>query len=146
MLSRIELRGARVALLLILALTTALTAAMPARALAAPDPVNCTDDLQYAPSIPTYNSVLGLPLGGGATGTTSRRPTADLQTYQHAVAVATANNPRVRVIEKKMSDTALGRQVIYSVISTPDNIANLDAGRNDAVFWSGVREGNISAD
>ena len=45
-----------------------------------------------------------------------------------------------------MSDTALGREVIYSVISTPDNIANLDAGRNDAAFWAGVREGNISTD
>ena len=40
-----------------------------------------------------------------------------------------------------MSDTALGRQVIYSVVGTPDNIDNLDAGRNDAAFWSGVREG-----
>src|SRR3954452_18697049 len=109
-------------------------------------PAGCTDDLQYDPSIPTYNSVLGLPLGGGATGTSSRRLTADLQTYQHAVAGGAANTPRVRVIEKKMSDPALGRQVIYSVISTPDNIVNLDAGRNDAGFWSGVREGNISTD
>ena len=33
-----------------------------------------------------------------------------------------------------MSDTALGREVWYSVISTPENIANLDAGRNDAAF------------
>jgi hypothetical protein len=45
-----------------------------------------------------------------------------------------------------MSDTALGREVLYSVVGTPDNIANLDAGRNDAKFWSGVREGNISTD
>jgi hypothetical protein len=52
----------------------------------------------------------------------------------------------VRVIEKKMSDTALGKQVLYSVVSTPDNIANLDAGRNDAGFWAGVREGTISTD
>ena len=46
-----------------------------ARALADVDPAGCTDDLQYDPSIPTYSSVLGLPLGGGATGSASRRPT-----------------------------------------------------------------------
>jgi hypothetical protein len=129
-----------------LLLVAAALVAAPGVANADTDPAGCTDDLQYDPSIPTYNSVLGLPLGGGATGTSSRRLTADLQTYQHAVAEATKNNPRVRVIEKKMSDTALGRQVIYSVISTPDNIDNLDAGRNDAKFWSGVRQGDISTD
>ncbi len=129
-----------------LLLVAAALVAAPGVAKADTDPAGCTEDLQYDPSIPTYNSVLGLPLGGGATGTTSRRVTADLQTYQHAVAVATQNNPRVRVIEKKMSDTALGRQVIYSVVSTPDNIDNLDAGRNDAKFWSDVREGNLSTD
>jgi hypothetical protein len=129
-----------------LLLVAAALVAAPGVARADVDPAGCTDDLQYDPSIPTYNSVLGLPLGGGTTGTASRRPTADLQTYQHAVAVATQNNPRVRVIEKKMSDTALGKEVLYSVVSTPDNIANLDAGRNDAKFWSDVREGNISTD
>ena len=129
-----------------LLLVAAALVAAPGVAKADTDPAGCTEDLQYDPSIPTYNSVLGLPLGGGATGTTSRRLTADLQTYQHAVAVATQNNPRVRVIEKKMSDTALGRQVIYSVVGTPDNIDNLDAGRNDADVLVGVREGNISTD
>src|SRR5690349_2226643 len=146
MLSRIELRGARVALLLILALAATFAAAMPARALADPDPVNCTDDLQYDPSIPTYNSVLGLPLGGGTTGSSSRRPTADLEAYLHAVAVATQNNPRVRVVEKSMGTSALGRPYAFAVVGTPDNIANLDSGRNDAGFWSGVREGAIPTD
>src|SRR5262245_21947255 len=122
-----------------LALTAALLVAAPAAARADVDPPGCTPDLQYDQSIPKYTDVLGAALGAG-----SRRPTLDLQTYQRAVVAATQNNPRVRVIEKKMSDTALGREVWYSVVSTPDNIANLDAGRNDAAFWSGVREGNIS--
>jgi len=124
-----------------LALTAALFVAAPAAHadVADVDPAGCTPDLQYDPSIPKYSDVLGAALGAG-----SRRPTLDLQTYQRAVVAATQNNPRVRVIEKKMSDTALGREVWYSVVSTPDNIANLDAGRNDAGFWSGVREGNIS--
>ena len=90
--------------------------------------------------------MLGTALGGGTTGSSARRLTLELQTYQRAVVNATQNNPRVRVIEKKMSDTALGAEVTYSVISTPENIANLDAGRNDAAFWAGVREGNISTD
>ena len=33
----------------------------------------------------------------------------------------------------------------YYVVGTPENIANLDAGRNDGAFWRGVREGTISA-
>jgi hypothetical protein len=147
MVSRVEIRGARVAQLLVLALVAAvLTAALPARALADVDPAGCTSDLQYDPSIPTYNSVLGLPLGGGSTGTSNRQLSAVLQTYQHALAVATQNNPRVRILEKSMGVSALGRPITYSVVGTPDNIANLDAGRNDAAFWSGVREGTISTD
>ncbi len=110
------------------------------------DPVGCTDDLQYDPSIPKYNEVLGTALGVAGNGNQARRPTLDLQTYQRAVVNATRNNSRVRVIEKKMSDTALGREVWYSVVASPDNIANLDAGRNDAAFWSGVREGNIETE
>ncbi len=134
-------------LLLVLALAAAgLTAALPARALADVDPAGCTQDLQYDPSIPTYNSVLGLPLGGGTTGTGSRQLSAVLQTYLHALAVATANNPRVRVVEKSMGVSALSRPITYAVVGTPDNMDNLDGGRQDAAFWSGVREGTISTE
>ena len=129
----------------VLALGAALLIAAPA-AQAQVDPAGCTDDLQYDPTIPKYNEVLGTALGSGnnnPAGNRARRLTIELQTYQRAIVNATQNNPRVRVIEKKMSDTALGREVWYSVISTPENIANLDAGRNDAAFWRGVREGNI---
>ena len=91
-----------------LALAAAFFVAAPA-AHAQVDPAGCTDDLQYDPSIPTYNSVLGTALGSGTTGSSARRLTLELQTYQRAVVNATQNNPRVRVIEKKMSDTALGQ-------------------------------------
>jgi hypothetical protein len=129
----------------VLALGAALLIAAPA-AQAQVDPAGCTDDLQYDPTIPKYNEVLGTPLGSGnnnPAGNRARRLTIELQTYQRAVVNATQNNPRVRVIEKKMSDSALGREVWYSIISTPENIANLEAGRDDAAFWRGVREGNI---
>ena len=32
----------------------------------------------------------------------------------------------------------------FYVISTPENIANLDGGRRDAAFWAGVRDGSVS--
>ena len=96
----------------VLALAAALLVAAPA-AQAQVDPAGCTDDLQYDPTIPKYNEVLGTPLGSGNTNGSAanraRRLTIELQTYQRAVVNATQNNPRVRVIEKKMSDTALGR-------------------------------------
>src|SRR5207247_8420871 len=82
-----------IALLLVAAALTA--AVLPARALADVDPANCTPDLQYDPTIPTYNATLGLPLGGGRPGSQDRQTTAILQAYQHAVARATESNPRV---------------------------------------------------
>ena len=83
----------------------------PRPAQAQVDPAGCTDDLQYDPSIPNVQRAcsaraLGVRQPGNA-GPPRRR--SDLQTYQRAVVDATQNNPRVRVIEKKMSDTALGQ-------------------------------------
>jgi hypothetical protein len=37
--------------------------------------------------------------------------------------------------------SVLGTPFDYVVIGTPDNIANLDAGRNDQAFWRGVIDG-----
>ncbi|WP_037408847.1 M14 family metallopeptidase [Candidatus Solirubrobacter pratensis] len=135
-----------------LLLVAAALVAAPGAAKADVDPAGCTDTLQYDPSIPKYSDYMGLPLGGGATGTASRRPTADLYKYLDALTQATATNPRVRIVQKFMSETALqdpanrqkDKQVWYAVIGTPENIANLDAGRADGPFWAGVREGTVS--
>ena len=40
--------------------------------------------------------------------------------------------------------SVLGVPFYVAVVGTPDNIANLDAGRNDAAFWRGVIDGTTS--
>jgi hypothetical protein len=40
--------------------------------------------------------------------------------------------------------SVLGVPFYVMVVGTPDNIANLDAGRNDAAFWRGVVDGTTS--
>ncbi len=57
-----------------------------------------------------------------------------------------AGNTRVAMVRRDLGTSYLGQQFRYWVIGTPDNIANLDAGRNDGAFWRGVREGTISAE
>ena len=40
--------------------------------------------------------------------------------------------------------TVLGQDLAFWVLSTPENIANLDAGRRDSAFWGGVRDVYVS--
>jgi hypothetical protein len=120
-------------------------AALPGAASAAPDPVGCTPDIQYDPSIPTFKDVTGIDLSAGGTGTSARNKTNVLYQYGDALVAATADNPRVRIIAKNLGKTAQGDlDLKIYVAGTPQNIANLDGGRNDAAFWSGVRAGTIS--
>jgi hypothetical protein len=127
-----------------LALAALLAVFAPARSRADVDPAGCTEDAQYDPAIPTYEEVVGRPLGDGPTGNTGRDMTADIYKYFDAVMAATQNNPRVRVIEKPYGKSVLGKRMQFYVLSTPDNIANLDGGRRDAAFWAGVRDGSVS--
>ena len=104
------------------------------------------------PTIPTFkqwadaNGVTNNTLGGFSTGSTNRHSTQQLVDYQNAVAQATLSNPRVKVITRNIGTTNLGRPFQYAVVGNPDNINNLDSGRNDGAFWRGVREGTISAE
>ena len=131
---------------------TAIVAATPGTAAAAPDPPGCTQNVQYDPSIPTFkqyadaNGITNNTLGGFATGTTNKHPTLEIYGYFDAVMAATAGNPRVSVVRRDLGTSYLGKPMRYYVVGTPDNIANLDAGRNDGAFWRGVREGTISAE
>jgi hypothetical protein len=127
-----------------LALAALLAALAPARSLADVDPAGCTDEITYDPAIPTYQDVLGRPLGDGGTGTSGRDVTADIYTYFRAVKAATAAHPRVRMLEKPYGTSVLGKELVFWVLSTPDNINNLDAGRKDGAFWAGVRDGSVS--
>jgi hypothetical protein len=104
------------------------------------------------PTIPTFkqwadaNGVANNTLGGFSTGTTNRHTTQQLVDYQNAIAQATVSNPRVKVITRNIGTSNLGKPFQYAVVGTPDNINNLDSGRNDGAFWRGVREGTISAE
>ena len=92
--------------------------------------------------------MLGGPLAGdGLSGATpSAKKTAQLSAYMQAVADAVNANPgttgqRVGVKVYQSGTSVLGVPFYVMVVGTPDNIANLDAGRNDAAFWRGVIEG-----
>ena len=66
-----------------------------------------------------------------------------------AVADAVNANPattgqRVAVKLYQSGASVLGVPFYVMVVGTPDNIANLDAGRNDAAFWRGVIDGTTS--
>ena len=104
------------------------------------------------PTIPTFkqwadaNGVTNNTLGGFSTGSTNRHSTQQLVDYQNAIAQATISNPRVKVITRQIGTSNLGKPFVYSIVGTPDNINNLDSGRNDGAFWRGVREGTISAE
>jgi hypothetical protein len=132
------------AALLGLALAALLAVLAPASSFAQVDPVGCTDEVGYDPAIPTYESVVGRPLGDGPTGNTGRDMSADIHKYFDAVVAASLSSPRVRVIKKPYGTSVLGRPMQFYVLSSPDNIANLDGGRRDAAFWAGVRDGSVS--
>ncbi|HEY3101597.1 MAG TPA: hypothetical protein VGL14_21925, partial [Methylomirabilota bacterium] len=119
------------------------------------DPAGCTSGMQLDPNIPTYDAFFGTVLGGPATGdglngpTPSAKKTGSLMDYLQAVRNAIAAHPattgtRVAVKLYPAGTSVLGVPMSIIVVGTPDNIANLDAGRNDAAFWRGVIDGSTS--
>ena len=119
-------------------------------------PRDCTNSAsQYDPNIPSYDSFFGTTLGSGTTGdglsgtTPSAKSTGQLMAYMQAVVDAINNNPNTtggRVAAKIVQEgtSVLGTPFDYVVIGTPGNIANLDGGRNDQAFWTGVMDGSVS--
>ncbi|HZC69226.1 MAG TPA: hypothetical protein VE442_00890 [Jatrophihabitans sp.] len=104
------------------------------------------------PNIPSYDSFFGTTLGSGTTGdglsgsSPSAKLTGQLMDYLHAVVAAINAHPNTtgqRVAAKLVEEgkSVLGEPFDYVVVGTPDNIANLDAGRNDQAFWRGVIDG-----
>ena len=51
---------------------------------------------------------------------------------------------RVGIKMYQSGSSVLGVPFYVAVVGTPDNIANLDAGRKDAAFWRGVIDGTTS--
>jgi len=122
---------------------------------AAKQPPSCTSGPDYDPNIPSYDSFFGTTLGSGITGdglsgaTPSAKKTAQLTAYMQAIVDAInshAGTTGARVAAKIVQEgtSVLGTPFSYVVIGTPDNIANLDSGRDDQAFWRGVIDGTTS--
>src|SRR5262249_4621714 len=119
-------------------------------------PNGCTTNgVQFDQNIPTFDAFFGTTLGNGITGdglsgtTPGAKKTAQLNAYMQALVAAVNANPgttgqRVAVKMVHEADSTLGVPIYYVVVGTPDNIANLDAGRNDQAFWRGVVDGTTS--
>ena len=127
-----------------LALMALLAIVAPSRGVADVDPAGCTQDVLYDPTIPTFQNEVGRPLGEGPTGTAGRNQSTVIDRYFEAVMNATQGNPRVKMIRQRYGTSVLGKPLYFYVISTPSNIDNLNAGRRDAPFWAGVRDGSVS--
>ena len=106
----------------------------------------------YDTNIPSYDSFFGTTLGSGITGdglsgtTPSAKQTVQLTAYMQAVvdainAHASTTGHRVAAKMVQEGTSVLGVPFYYVVIGTPDNIANLDSGRNDQKFWRGLIDG-----
>lgn len=139
------MRARRTHTLLLAAVAAVLLAVVPQAASAQSAPAqSCTTDLSYDPSIPTFEQVTGKVLGAGGPGRTARVDSDVIWQYFDAMVAATANHARVKVVEKPLGTSYLGRKLAYYVIGTKENIDNLDAGRKDGPFWAGVRDGSVS--
>jgi hypothetical protein len=116
----------------------------------------CTNSaVGYDQHIPSYDSFFGTTLGSGSTGdglsgtSPSAKKTGQLQAYMKAVVDAINSNrgstgQRVAARYVPEGTSVLGVPYGYVVIGTPDNIANLDSGRDDQRFWRGVIDGTTS--
>jgi hypothetical protein len=117
---------------------------------------SCTNSASsFDPKIPSYDSFFSSTLGSGTTGdglsgtTPSAKTTTQLTSYMQAVVSAINSNPgttgrrvAARIVQEGTS--VLGTPFDYVVIGTPGNIANLDSGRDDQKFWTGVMNGTVS--
>lgn len=79
---------------------------------------------------------------GGATPQGRNQSDVNLAYADYLVRV-TADNPRVKVINKEIGKSSLGRRIAFYVVGTPVNINNLDGPNGDAAYWRGVRAGDI---
>jgi hypothetical protein len=86
----------------------------------------------------------GAEAGGVGGATPQGRNQSDVNlAYGDYLVRATADSPRVRVINKEIGKSSLGRRIAFYVVGTPVNIANLDGPNGDAAYWRGVRAGDI---
>jgi hypothetical protein len=154
--------------LLALAATAVLgTAALPATSVADETTPTCPAGVTYDPSIKSWDQYyadnhnpeavrklgqgIGQPGGGPTAGGVGPDPANPigrnksdvLLEYADYIVQATAMSARVRVVKKPIGQSSLGKDIAFYVVSTPNNIGNLDGVNGDAAFWRGVRAGDI---
>lgn len=154
--------------LLALAATAVLgAAALPATSVADETTPTCPAGVTYDPSIKSWDQYyadnhnpeavrklgqgIGQPGGGptpGGVGPDPANPIGRnksdvLLEYADYIVRATAMSARVRVVKKPIGQSSLGKDIAFYVVSTPNNIGNLDGPDGDAAFWRGVRAGDI---
>jgi hypothetical protein len=154
--------------LLALAATAVLgTAALPATSVADETTPTCPAGVTYDPSIKSWDQYyadnhnpeavrklgqgIGQPGGGPTAGGVGPDPANPigrnksdvLLEYADYIVQATAMSARVRVVKKPIGQSSLGKDIAFYVVSTPNNIGNLDGANGDAAFWRGVRAGDI---
>jgi hypothetical protein len=127
-----------------IALAAALALSLAPPALADEDPPGCPQEVTFDPAVPTFAEVVGVPLGAGGAGTVAHRPSTDIHRYFDRLVAHTTDHARVKVIRKDFGTSVLGRPLRFYVVSSRDNIENLDAGRADGRFWEGVKDGSVS--
>src|SRR5687768_6645864 len=91
-----------------LALMALLAILAPARGLADVDPAGCTQDVLFDPTIPTFETEIGRPLGQGPTGTSGRNQSAVIDRYFKAVMDKTQGSSRVKMIREQYGTSVLG--------------------------------------
>jgi len=86
----------------------------------------------------------GAEAGGVGGATPQGRNQSDVNlAYGDYLVRATADSPRVKVINKEIGKSSLGRRIAFYVVGTPTNINKLDGPDGDAAYWRGVRAGDI---
>mgnify|MGYP001252665793 CR=1 FL=1 len=123
--------------------TLGLCAAFAAQAKAIEyDPAQCTAGVTYDPSITTPEEFFGGTLaphtgGSNATNNAAKKNTTILYPYLQQL----ADDAPELIVERSAGTTALGKDIPFVIISSPENIEDLE---DDAAFWRAVREGEIN--
>jgi hypothetical protein len=108
------------------------------------DASTCTPEISYDPAIPTPQEFFGGPLAPNTGGdNTSNNAAKKNTTVLYPYLTALANAAPEMIQKRSAGTTALGKEIFFLIISSPDNMNDLES---DAAFWRAVREGEIAPD
>ena len=128
---------------------------IPQAPIAQTDPAPCTPGAAARPEHPDLRLVLRHGAGRSGYRRRSFRRDADGEEDRAALGLHAGDHrrdqqqpgferARVGIKLYQSGSSVLGVPFYVAVVGSPSNIANLDAGRNDAAFWRGVVDGTTS--